>query len=407
MNIEKLISENLNLAPFAILYSVSQHLKEFFPGKAMLETDSTLFDVEDYAKAGLCQLSPKSLIYNQFESYWQEVQGQMQVTYAARNAWYEVTWQGYSLEVLIVYCDNEHHYWVWGDIRETVETFFRAVWEWNAEVRGEVLVFENGCWAKDEDLFKGIKNSTFDNLVLPPHLQKAIYGDARQFFEARATYDEYNIPWKRGVLLVGPPGNGKTHAVKALINGLKMPCLYVKSFKNRSGIDENGIRVVFSRARKTAPCLLVFEDLDALITNQNRSFFLNELDGFASNAGILTVATTNHPEKLDPAIINRPSRFDRKYHFDLPGLPERVAYIEQWNKALKLAMRMSEAEIGRVGELTENFSFAYLKELFVSALLDWVNWREAATLGEVMALQTDLLRQQMLTTNTGKGKKTN
>jgi ATP-dependent 26S proteasome regulatory subunit len=63
-----------------------------------------------------------------------------------------------------------------------------------------------------------------------------------------------------------------------------------------------------------------------------RTNFLNELDGFAANIGIVTLATTNHPERLDPAILDRPSRFDRKYPFDLPEQPERHAYIVMWNK---------------------------------------------------------------------------
>ena len=59
----------------------------------------------------------------------------------------------------------------------------------------------------------------------------------------------------------------------------------------------------------------------------NRSFFLNEMDGFAANGGILTLATSNHPERLDPAIVQRPSRFDRTYRFDLPAQRERAAYM--------------------------------------------------------------------------------
>ncbi len=62
--------------------------------------------------------------------------------------------------------------------------------------------------------------------------------------------------------------------------------------------------------------MLIIEDIDSLVTEHNRSYFLNQLDGFEENAGILTVATSNHPEKLDPAISNRPSRFDRRYYFD-------------------------------------------------------------------------------------------
>ncbi len=99
-------------------------------------------------------------------------------------------------------------------------------------------------------------------------------------------------------------------------------------------------REVFTRAR-LAPSLVVLEDLDSMIHNQNRSFFLNELDGFRVNTGVVVLATTNHPEKLDTAILDRPSRFDRKYHFELPGEPERLAYIERWNSELQAELRVS------------------------------------------------------------------
>jgi SpoVK/Ycf46/Vps4 family AAA+-type ATPase len=160
---------------------------------------------------------------------------------------------------------------------------------------------------------------------LKGHLKQDILDDLKQFFVSHALYDQYGIPWKRGILFVGPPGNGKTHAVKAIINSLAQPCLYVKSFRAEYRTDEDNIRHVFERARKSAPCILVLEDLDSLLTQQNRSFFLNELDGFAANVGIVTLATTNHPERLDPSILDRPSRFDRKHPFDLPELPERLA----------------------------------------------------------------------------------
>lgn len=108
-----------------------------------------------------------------------------------------------------------------------------------------------------------------------------IQEDFANFFASREVYDKYRIPWKRGVLLIGPPGNGKTHTVKALINQTKQPCLYVKSFKSCWGIDHDRIREVFTRARKTTPSIVVLEDLDSLIDKENRAFFLNELDGFA------------------------------------------------------------------------------------------------------------------------------
>ena len=140
----------------------------------------------------------------------------------------------------------------------------------------------------------------------------------------------------------------------------------------------------------------MLEDLDSLLTPNNRSYFLNELDGFAANTGIVTLATTNHPEKLDPAILDRPSRFDRKYPFDLPQQPERLAYITLWNETLKPALRISEEGAVQLSELTTGFSFAYLKELFLSSMMHWVKSAEQGTMQQTMLDQVDILREQMV-----------
>ncbi len=95
--------------------------------------------------------------------------------------------------------------------------------------------------------------------------------------------ERFGVPWKRGLLFAGPPGNGKTHTVKALANVLGQPILYVRSFRRAAGPDEYSMQAVFERARAAVPCVLVLEDLDALVTRENRSFFLNEMDGFAVN----------------------------------------------------------------------------------------------------------------------------
>src|SRR5262249_40857597 len=154
------------------------------------------------------------------------------------------------------------------------------------------------------ELYQAIQGATFDNLILRGSLKQEIREDIEQFFDSRAAYESYGIPWKRGILFLGPPGNGKTHTVKALINALRQPCLYVKSvIGDRWNTPHDNIRKVFQKARRTTPCVLVLEDLDSLVSGQNRTFFLNELDGFAANAGIVTLATCNHPEQLDPAIL--------------------------------------------------------------------------------------------------------
>ena len=69
---------------------------------------------------------------------------------------------------------------------------------------------------------------------------------------------------------------------------------------------------VFDKARQLAPCVLVLEDLDSLINDKNRSFFLNQLDGLQSNHGLFIIGTTNYFDRLDPGLNSRPSRFDRK-----------------------------------------------------------------------------------------------
>lgn len=69
---------------------------------------------------------------------------------------------------------------------------------------------------------------------------------------------------------------------------------------------------VFDKARQSSPCVIILEDLDSLINDKNRSFFLNQLDGIGGNDGLLVIGTTNHFNRLDPGLSTRPSRFDRK-----------------------------------------------------------------------------------------------
>jgi SpoVK/Ycf46/Vps4 family AAA+-type ATPase len=152
---------------------------------------------------------------------------------------------------------------------------------------------------------------------------------------------------------------------------------------------------VFERARKAAPCVLVLEDLDSLVNDGNRAFFLNELDGFAANTGIVTLATTNHPERLDPAIVDRPSRFDRKFYFNLPGSEERFRYLLLWNAQLREAMRLSDEDANTIAAQTEGFSFAYLKELVLSSMMHWINRPHPGEFGAVVREQIEPLRAQM------------
>jgi len=391
------IGDALRAEPAAISYNLSQRLAMLWPDKALLEGMDGAFNVEGYAREGRCALVERPVPHSQRVAHY--LGPEQRPLYRAQQVLFDITWQGQRLQALVMHWNDNmsspYHFCIAADSLTVAEDFLMAVCAWTMEVRDEVLVFDAGHWHKDPELFAAIKGATLDNLVLRGSLKEDIHDDLSQFFAARDTYAEYGVPWKRGVLLVGPPGNGKTHAVKALVNALAQPCLYVKSFRSQ-GPDEFSIRAVFERARMTTPCILVLEDLDSLVTPSNRSFFLNELDGFAGNTGILTLATTNHPERLDPAIVDRPSRFDRKYPFDLPAVEERRAYIAQWNRSLRPALRLSDAAVTAIAERTDDFSFAYLKELFISSMMRWISTRQHGAMDEVMGGQVDVLRAQMV-----------
>jgi transitional endoplasmic reticulum ATPase len=257
----------------------------------------------------------------------------------------------------------------------TIDELLLAVGAWSTELHEEIYVMDEGNWSKSRDLWKSVQGCSWDEVILDSDMKASLIEDVHGFFNNQQLYKKLSVPWKRGVILHGVPGNGKTISIKAFINALSsrpdpIPSLYVKSFDACQG-SKYAIRAIFSHARIMAPCLLIFEDLDSLVTDKTRSYFLNEVDGLESNDGILMIGSTNHLDALDPAISKRPSRFDRKYRFQLPGEQERIAYCQFWRR--KLAdndlVDFQDELCPIIAKMTEGFSFAYLKELFVWALL--------------------------------------
>ena len=406
MDLKELINEALSLSSDEISYFVSRELARLHADKTIIEASFPCFDLVDYAKAELCSVVAAPRVFNKARIEW-SASGE-ELIEEPENGLFNVLWRGQLLDVLFLTYHSEgyrdRHHWIVADERKLAEEFLHAVCDWSIEVRGEILVFDRGYWSKDQELFDAIKSSSFDNLILPASLKLEIQNDFANFFGAREMYERYRIPWKRGILLIGPPGNGKTHTVKALINQTKQPCLYVKSLSSCWGTDHDRIREVFARARKNIPSIVVLEDLDSLIDDDNRAFFLNELDGFATNTGVVVLATTNHPERLDPAILDRPSRFDRKYHFNLPAAPERHAYVEFWNQSMEADLRLAEATFSKLVDATEGFSFAYLKELFLSSMMQWMAGARGERMDAIILKRAVVLREQLKSAKR-KGKK--
>lgn len=262
-----------------------------------------------------------------------------------------------------------------------VDELIRDATKWGVELHNEVWVFDQGYWQKSAQLYDSVQKASWDDVILDEDMKKALRADVENFFDSRETYEKLKVPWKRGVIYYGPPGNGKTISIKAMMHSLyqrgvdgdprmSVPTLYVRTLSSYNG-PEYSLGQIFGKAREEAPCYLVFEDLDSIVSDNVRSYFLNEVDGLKSNDGILMVGSTNHLDRLDPGISKRPSRFDRKYYFSNPDYAQRVQYSKFWqgkladNKDLDFPDKLCE----KIAEITDKFSFAYMQEAFIASLL--------------------------------------
>lgn len=247
--------------------------------------------------------------------------------------------------------------------------------KWTLDLHQEIWIFDQLSWKKSHELWQSPQDASWDDVILDEEMKSSVRRDIEGFFDERDQYKKFAIPWKRGIIFHGPPGNGKTISIRAIMkelanrSPLPVASLYVKSFTSFN--PEYGIRKVFQKARETAPCLLILEDVDSLVRPSTRSYFLNEVDGLEKNDGVLMLGSTNHLELLDPGISKRPSRFDRKYLYPLPSLPQRIKYCEYWRSKLSSnpEIKFPESLCTKIAEITDRFSFAYMKEAFTASLL--------------------------------------
>ncbi|ROV88320.1 hypothetical protein VSDG_09441 [Cytospora chrysosperma] len=250
-----------------------------------------------------------------------------------------------------------------------------AAGKWSNDLHDEIWVFDQGAWQKSRELFESIRNAEWDNVIMDSERKKAIIDDHMSFYDGRESYKKLGVPWKRGIIYYGPPGNGKTISIKAMMHQLyslrdPVPTLYIRSLVSYYG-PEKSVGMIFEKARAMAPCYLIMEDLDTIVTDAVKSYFFNEVDGLKSNDGIFMVGSTNHLDRLDPGISQRPSRFDRKYLFDNPNVEERTMYCQFWQNKLKdnKDVAFPDKLCNAIASITYDFSFAYMQEAFVATLL--------------------------------------
>ncbi|MCJ1377446.1 hypothetical protein MMC17_000541 [Xylographa soralifera] len=253
---------------------------------------------------------------------------------------------------------------------KVTDALIKTVGDWIIADDRFVYVYDN-YWSTSHALWEEVQKADWDDVILDQGMKKALQDLVGRFFDSKNVYEEAGVPWKRGVIFHGPAGNGKTISLKAVMHTLSVrkdpiPSLYVKAADYTYNIH-----AVFEFAREMSPCLVIFEDIDTIVTDKTRSYFFNEADGLEQNDGIMMIASTNHLERLDPGLSHRPSRFDRKYLFPQPSLEERTLYCEFWRHKLRNNPSIQFPEMlckAMAGIMTE-FSFAYMKEAFIATLL--------------------------------------
>ena len=208
-------------------------------------------------------------------------------------------------------------------------------------------------------------------------------------------YQEIGASMPKGVLLVGPPGTGKTMLAKAVAGDANVPFSsmsgseFVEMFV---GMGASKVRDLFKQAKEKAPCIVFIDEIDAIgkkrdgqiggndEREQTLNQLLTEMDGFEGNTGVIILAATNRPESLDPA-LTRPGRFDRRVPVELPDLKGREEILKVHAKKIKVA---EDVDFNKVARMASGASGAELANIVNEAAL------RAVRDGRKFATQADL-----------------
>ena len=194
-------------------------------------------------------------------------------------------------------------------------------------------------------------------------------------------YRDIGAKMPKGILLVGPPGTGKTMLAKAVAGESNVPFFsmsgseFVEMFV---GMGASKVRDLFKQAKEKAPCIVFIDEIDAIEQTLNQ--LLTEMDGFEDNTGVIILAATNRPESLDPA-LTRPGRFDRRVPVELPDLKGREDILKVHAKKIKLE---SGVDFNKVARMASGASGAELANIVNEAAL------RAVRDGRAQATQADL-----------------
>ena len=204
-------------------------------------------------------------------------------------------------------------------------------------------------------------------------VKQLLWKDIVMFQQAMPALLERGIPNSRGIILAGPPGTGKTMMAKWLAAHSEITCVLISAEMIGGRHD---IKRCYEIARKLSPSLLIIEDIDTAGALDRRDSdhpllgeFLQAMDGVVPNHGVITLATTNHSDKIDPAIADRPGRFDRIIEVGLPRKNQRYHILKQLLEKMDLDDTVDSSAINSLAKASDGLTGAWLRELVQSAFL--------------------------------------
>jgi len=210
-----------------------------------------------------------------------------------------------------------------------------------------------------------------DRVILPGGLKRDILSSIDTFYKRIDLFKGMGVPSKRGFLLTGEPGNGKTLLCFALAGYVATNHnVRIATLRIDRELCNKTFRRLYEWASVHGPSMVILEDVETILaeTQVTRSGFLNVLDGFRPERGVLTLATTNYPEKLDPALAHRPSRFDRVWNIPMPGNSQRAEFIGKLFEVPGLSEKQCEHLVSK----TQGWSMAYVQELKATSVVSAV-----------------------------------
>jgi ATP-dependent 26S proteasome regulatory subunit len=215
-----------------------------------------------------------------------------------------------------------------------------------------------------------------------PHIKKALERDVLNSIEVMPILKEKGLPNSRGIILSGPPGTGKTMIAKSIASETEVTTILISAEMIQ---QRNDIKSAFRLARKLAPTLIIIEDIDTAGTVSRRfadhpilGEYLQAMDGIEANEGVVVLATTNHTENIDPAISDRPGRFDRIIEVPLPDREQRINILanllakmptENITFGLGTMDYFGNETIAEIGRDAKHLSGAWIREIVHTAFI--------------------------------------